>query len=191
MKQRMRIFLTMYALSGPCTAETAFQKNATCIAIAFSPNGKTLAVAGYDRNIQLWDITTGKCFRLQSFQRNGRRKHPGAFIVANHTRIEFSDETEMFVWGLADSSRIVIPTASACPDRVGATDASELPIVAKGSIFLDFDGLYVHGRKLLDIPTAYYPITYDYKDGLFAIGRDEGRVYFIKLKLDHLLDPVA
>ena len=33
-----------------------------CIVIAFSPKGKTLVLAGYDRTIQLWDVGSRKCF---------------------------------------------------------------------------------------------------------------------------------
>ena len=30
------------------------------MSVAFSPNGKILASAGYDKSIKLWDVATGK-----------------------------------------------------------------------------------------------------------------------------------
>jgi len=44
-------------------AKTLTSHEATVIAVAVSPDGKTAATAGYDRTVRLWDMSAGKCFR--------------------------------------------------------------------------------------------------------------------------------
>ncbi|KAF3082940.1 hypothetical protein TWF102_001031 [Orbilia oligospora] len=169
-----------------------FLQKKGCLSIAFSPNGKTLVVAGYGQNVELWDITTEKCFRLQAFRQDEYREFYSPFAVIKRPRIEFLDDSDAFVWGPAHlTNRIIVPTASTFPDRAGVVHSGELIPVTKNSVFLDTDGLYVHGRRLLDISASYRPVKFDFKDGLFAIGYRDGRVYSIKVNLDCLLEPVA
>ncbi|KAF3122814.1 hypothetical protein TWF703_001090 [Orbilia oligospora] len=148
--------------------------------------------AGYGQNVELWDITTEKCFRLQAFRQDEYREFYSPFAVIKRPRIEFLDDSDAFVWGPAHlTNRIIVPTASTFPDRAGVVHSGELIPVTKNSVFLDTDGLYVHGRRLLDISASYRPVKFDFKDGLFAIGYRDGRVYSIKVNLDCLLEPVA
>ncbi|KAK6499526.1 hypothetical protein TWF506_004156 [Arthrobotrys conoides] len=167
----------------------------SCIAIAFSPNGESLVVAGCDENIQLWNIKAGRCVKLQGFKWGKpplQARQVVYVCLAEPTRIEFSDDSNLFVWGNAGSTRrIIIPASFACLDDVGMMDVGGPRMVVKNSIFLSSDGLYVHGRRLLEIPAAYTPVAFDYRNGVFAIGSEQGHVYFIKLNVDHLLDPVA
>ncbi|KAK6338577.1 hypothetical protein TWF730_002640 [Orbilia blumenaviensis] len=133
-----------------------------CLTVAFSPNGKTLVIAGYDGEIQLCDVTSGKCFRVQQFRQNNRYQDPSRQRKYNRAEIEFSDDINFFIWGYATITRIVVPTSFTWLDGGGPP---EKPVREfENSIFLDSYGLYVHGKKLLDIPPVYTPEAFDFKD---------------------------
>ncbi|KAK6510304.1 hypothetical protein TWF481_005021 [Arthrobotrys musiformis] len=161
------------------------------IVIAFSPNGKALAIATRDMRILLWDIAEKKVFRHQLFLYEQRFAPSEYMMLRKQNRIEigFSNTTEIFAHGNPQTSRITIPTTATCPDHE-ATKPNELP-TCENAVYLGVEGVYMHGRKVFDIPDEYEPSTFDYKDGTFAVGSLYGHVYFIKLRLEHLLNPVT
>ena len=63
--------MTMKAFSSPQTlllwdlrtkkAKSLSGHRSTVMALARSPDGKTLATAGYDGTVRLWDLATAKC----------------------------------------------------------------------------------------------------------------------------------
>jgi WD40 repeat protein len=66
--------------------------------IAFSPDGSTLSSSGTDRNIKLWDVSTGEC--LKTMIGHQERVHSVAFSPQGQILASCSDDQTVCLWNV-------------------------------------------------------------------------------------------
>ena len=70
----------------------------TFYSIAFSPDGQTLASAGYDATIRLWDVDTGNI--QKTLAGHTEEVNRVAFSSDGHTLVSHSLDGTVLVWDL-------------------------------------------------------------------------------------------
>ena len=69
------------------------------LALAFSPDGKTLASTSFDKTIKLWDVATGK--ERATLIGHLDRVHSVAFIQDGKTLASWCDDNTIKPWSVA------------------------------------------------------------------------------------------
>jgi WD40 repeat protein len=67
--------------------------------VAFSPDGKTLASAGDDQSVKLWDVATGQ--ERASLRGHGQAVMSVAFSPDGRTLASASADKTVRLWGMA------------------------------------------------------------------------------------------
>jgi WD40 repeat protein len=83
------------------------------ISVAFSPDGKSLAIAGQDNAIEIWDLSTRVRSRMLTGPRNSLRSI--AFATEGRTLASVGDDGEVRLWDLVTGQerlRLPLPTLS-------------------------------------------------------------------------------
>ena len=83
-------------------------------AIAFAPNGRTIAVSMGDGNLRLFDWAVGKKWSFKAANQGPFR----LTFSPDGTRLAGAENTTALVWGVAD----IVSTPLARPERVGSAD---------------------------------------------------------------------
>jgi WD40 repeat protein len=81
-----------------------FRQGNTIHAVAISPDGKTIASAGYPSTIHLWDTATGK--RVRSLEGSESWIYSLAFLPDGKTLVSSGDDQSIHFWDVATGKQI-------------------------------------------------------------------------------------
>ena len=76
----------------------------TILAIAFSPDGKSIASASYDKLVKVWDVDTGK--QLKSLKEHTDAVYAVAFMPDGKRLVSAAGDRTLKVWDVAAGTRL-------------------------------------------------------------------------------------
>jgi WD40 repeat protein len=167
-----------------------FDHRGTVLAIAYSPDGKTIATASEDKTVQLWNATTG-AREGPPLQHSGPvdavqfNPKGGQLLTAVH-------DGKAFVWDLGGQKRLlravphpsIVTTATFNPDGTRITTAGE-----DGTIcFWDAASLAQVGATL-KAASPVRVLTFRTDGALLLTGSDDGTAQFWEVSSGKRLDP--
>src|SRR6516162_674932 len=109
-------------------------------ALAVSPDGKTIASAGYPKTIHLWDTATGQ--RIGRLEGSESWIYSLAFLPDGKTLVSAGDDQTILFWDLATHK----------PIRHLTKAGSRMAITADGKTMVSAD--YLSVIRILDVPSG-------------------------------------
>ncbi|WP_271253582.1 serine/threonine-protein kinase [Pseudanabaena sp. Chao 1811] len=92
--------------TGSISLVKEFSSNDAIYGVALSPDGKTLAGASAERNIDLWDFATGK--KIQTLKGNTGRVYDIYFSPDGKRLVSASDDRKVMIWDVKSSKTLNI-----------------------------------------------------------------------------------
>jgi WD40 repeat protein len=169
-------------------------------AVAFSPDGKTVASGSWDKTIRLWDAATGE--ERQKLEGHDSSVNAVAFSPDGKTVASESDDKTVRLWDAAtgeerqkhQTSRMVSRIAfsqdgSSLETNVGQLDLGTTintypPPVTEPQSTLSLESTWIKycGRDFLWLPYEYRGVCHDAYGTRLVIGQASGAVSFFSFK---------
>jgi WD40 repeat protein len=169
-------------------------------AVAFSPDGKTVVSASYDKTVRLWDTETDTA--LQTLEGHTDVVRAVAFSPDGKTVVSASDDGTVRLWDAGTGA--ALQTLENCPtkhlrfSREGSyleTDRGLLcihPDPANAftptlqplcTVFLRRNWITQGGANLVWLPSEYRPLCSASRGNLLVLGHHSGKITFIEPSL--------
>jgi WD40 repeat protein len=167
------------------------------MAVAFSPDGKTVASASPDMTVRLWNAVMGTA--LQTLKGHTGSVRVVAFSPDGKTVASASDDKAVRLWDVVTGAALQTLEDCLVKQLVFTGEGSSLE-TNRGLLYLQSDSASSFTPKLqplflginwitqgkanlLWLPPEYRPSCSAFRDNLFVLGHPSGRVTFIQSNL--------
>ena len=94
--------------AAPALVSTIQGHTDTILALAFSPDGVTIATAGYDKLIQVWDVATGRL--VNTLKEHSDAVYAVAYMAGGRQIVSAAGDRTLKVWDVATGKRLFTMT---------------------------------------------------------------------------------
>lgn len=124
--------------SGECL-QTLKGHNNWIFAVAFSPNGQTIASASHDRTVRIWNIKTGKCLHI--CQGHSHLVSSVAFNPDGKTIASGSQDQTVRIWDIKTGKCLQVIRSARIYENMnikgitGLTEAEKITLKTLGAVY--------------------------------------------------------